>query len=92
MQVVNFEVSGVGKFSAVMQLYKSIAYNEVYLSPPTIELEEELYVGITLLEVQDNYTFAVSIDSFGFFLFSKYLAEIYPNTLYTHRGKNKAIK
>ena len=57
---MTFNVSGIGEFSAVMQLYKTEEYKEAYLSPPHINITDMLYVGINLLEIENNSTFMVS--------------------------------
>uniref|UniRef100_H2Y9H7 ZP domain-containing protein n=1 Tax=Ciona savignyi TaxID=51511 RepID=H2Y9H7_CIOSA len=57
LQVLTFNISGRGQFSAVMQLYKSNLYEDPYLTPPTLQSNETLYVGVSLLEIQDNSTF-----------------------------------
>jgi len=54
-------VSGVGEFSAVMQLYKTGAYEEAYAAPPKLNITDKLYVGISLLDVHNNATFVVSL-------------------------------
>ena len=43
-----------------MQLFKTSSYEEPYLFPPTINVTEMLYVGVSLLDVTDNSTFVVS--------------------------------
>uniref|UniRef100_F7B5T8 ZP domain-containing protein n=3 Tax=Ciona intestinalis TaxID=7719 RepID=F7B5T8_CIOIN len=57
-QVLTFNISGHGQFSAAMQLYKSNAYDDPYIAPPTLQSNETLYVGISLLETH-NSTFMV---------------------------------
>lgn len=53
MQLLKFNVSGHGEFSAVMQLYEDDTFSRAYESSPEISEGEMLNVGVSLLETED---------------------------------------
>nr|CAB3261818.1 uncharacterized protein LOC100177370 [Phallusia mammillata] len=59
IHMLTFNVSGHGQFSALMQLYKTEAFEDPYLRPPTLAIDDNLHVGISLLESRDMSTFLV---------------------------------
>ncbi|XP_076813407.1 uncharacterized protein LOC143459966 [Clavelina lepadiformis] len=58
-QILSFNISGHGEFSAIMQLFETDAYLQPYNAPPVLNATESLFVGISLLETQDESTFMV---------------------------------
>ena len=55
MQLLKFNVSGHGEFSAVMQLYEDDTFSRAYESSPEISEGEMLNVGVSLLETEVSY-------------------------------------
>jgi len=53
MQLLKFNVTGRGEFSAVMQLYEDDSFTRAFEATPEIEEGEMLNVGISLLDTED---------------------------------------
>ena len=56
MQLLRFNVSGLGEFSAVMQLYEDDNFLRAFEGTPEIEEGEMLNVGVSLLDTEVKST------------------------------------
>ena len=55
MQLLRFNVSGLGEFSAVMQLYEDDQFQRAFEGTPEIEEGEMLNVGVSLLDTEVQF-------------------------------------
>ncbi|XP_039261160.2 uncharacterized protein LOC120337462 isoform X1 [Styela clava] len=54
VEVKTFNVSGVGEFSAIMQLFKDKQYQHPHFAAPSLTPDQLLRVGVTLLKTKDE--------------------------------------